>query len=213
MKNVEEFINNENKTFKDFKHSFSLEKFYSISVAKFLFEEGLNFKYTLENDKKITEISLEKTGEIKFIVEFFSKSNYTIISKMLNFTKIFEASLLEIKSFFSIRECEFSLFLFNNNYKVYLKKCDFNKNNNVNVMIYSLKHNDQITFVYDFNQNFENFEGFLKSINFELGLLNEFQEIINSLLITKKISNFEDLFNFYFDEIKIFKEINKMVNY
>lgn len=207
--------------FSNYEYELKMIKFYKLSDLEFHFKNGVLFKFNIEDDKIIYfKLSFNK-GDLEEILDFCKNFESPMVQKSLSILNIFNVDKIEFKYEVDNKNKTINAIFLNEKYKILLESNHYifktnayenNKREDINskITIYSIKDNNHLVEQYKLCE-INNFNDFLDNIKFNVNSI--FKKMLADMISNVSFINFENLMDYYFEEIKKVKTLNTMMNY
>lgn len=207
--------------FSNYEYELKMIKFYKLSDLEFHFKNGVLFKFNIEDDKIIYfKLSINK-GDLEEILDFCKNFESPMVQKSLSILNIFNVDKIEFKYEVDNKNKTINAIFLNEKYKILLESNHYifktnayenNKREDINskITIYSIKDNNHLVEQYKLCE-INNFNDFLDNIKFNVNSI--FKKMLADMISNVSFINFENLMDYYFEEIKKVKTLNTMMNY
>lgn len=207
--------------FSNYEYELKIIKFYKLSDLEFHFKNGVLFKFNIEDDKIIYfKLSINK-GKLEEVLDFCKNFESPMVQKSLSILNIFNVDKIEFKYEVDNKNKTINAIFLNEKYKIllesnhYIFKTNAYENHkpediNSKITIYSIKDNNHLVEQYKLCE-INNFNDFLDNIKFNVNSV--FKKMLSDMISTASFIDFENLMDYYFEEIKKVKTLNTMMNY
>lgn len=202
--------------FLNYEYELKMIKFYKLSSLEFHFKNGALFKFNIEDDKIICFNLFINKGNLSEILEFCKNLECPMVKNSLSFFNIINVEEIEFKYEVDNKNRTINAIFLNEKYKIMLEKEQyiFKKNSyediKSRITIYSIKDKNHLVEEYKLCE-INNFNDFLDNIQFNVNSV--FKKMLSEMISNVEFSDFENLMDYYFEEIKKVKTLNNMMNY